>query len=185
MGAKMLFSKMVADAKTGRLLGFQIVGPGAVNRQVSEAAVAVMAGLTIDDLSVADLPYAPPYSLAIDHFIASAHILQNKMNGLMTGMTNLQVKAKLDAGEKPFFLDVRSPEEFAEMEIGIGEKLIPLGALRSKLGELPEDKNAEIITYCKISMRGYEAQQILRHAGYTNVQVMEGGVMAWPYGRKK
>ncbi|WP_027184224.1 FAD-dependent oxidoreductase [Desulfovibrio inopinatus] len=185
MGAKLLVSKMVADAKTGRLLGFQIVGPGEVNRQVAEAAVAVMAGMSINDLAVADLPYAPPYSLAIDHFITSAHILQNKMNGLMTGVTNREVKAKLDAGEKLFFLDVRSPEEFAQMELGIGEKLIPLGALRSKMSELPEDKNAEIITYCKISMRGYEAQQVLHHAGYSNVTVMEGGVMAWPYGRKK
>jgi len=29
----------------------------------------------------ADLPYAPPFSLAIDHGIMMAHIMQNKQKG--------------------------------------------------------------------------------------------------------
>lgn len=32
-----------------------------------------------------------------------------------------------------------------------------------------------------VSMRGYEAQRILESAGYTDVRVMEGGLVAWPY----
>jgi len=71
------------------------------------------------------------------------------------------------------------------MHLGIGEHLIPLGALRSRLADLPADKNAEIICFCKISLRGYEAECILRAHGFTNVKVMEGGIMAWPYPRKK
>jgi len=46
------------------------------------------------------------------------------------------------------------------------------------MGELPEDKNAEIITWCKISLRGYEASLILKANGYKNVYVLEGGIMA-------
>ncbi len=34
-------------------------------------------------------------------------------------------------------------------------------------------------------MRGYEASRILAANGYTNVRVMEGGLMAWPYSREK
>jgi rhodanese-related sulfurtransferase len=71
------------------------------------------------------------------------------------------------------------------MRLGIGETLIPLGALRKRLGELPEDKDREIITYCKISLRGYEAALVLEANGYKNVKVMEGGIMAWPYSRDK
>jgi hypothetical protein len=52
-----------------------------------------------------------------------------------------------------------------------------LGALRSRLAELPADKNAEIICFCEISLRGYEAATVLRTHGYTNVKVMEGGIM--------
>ena len=88
-------------------------------------------------------------------------------------------------GEKPFFLDGRSKQEYEEMRLGIGEKLLPIGELRDRLGELPQDKDAAIICFCKVSMRGYEASRILAANGYTNVRVMEGGLMAWPYSREK
>lgn len=69
--------------------------------------------------------------------------------------------------------------------MGLGEHLVPLGALRKRLGEMPPDKNAEIICYRKISLRGYEAARVLMGKGWTNVKVMEGGLMAWPYPREK
>ncbi len=141
--------------------------------------------LTVENLINADLPYAPPFSLAIDHFITSAHIMQNKLKGRMTGISVTEVWEKLQLDDKSFFLDGRSLAQYEEMHLGIGEHLIPLGALRLRLDEVPADKNAEIICFCKISLRGYEAETILRAYGYTNVKVMEGGIMAWPYPRKK
>jgi NADPH-dependent 2,4-dienoyl-CoA reductase/sulfur reductase-like enzyme/rhodanese-related sulfurtransferase len=185
MGAKLLVSKMLVSGTDQRLLGYQCVGPGDVSKQLATAAMAVLGKLTVDDLVNADLPYAPPFSLAIDHFIASAHIIQNKLKGRMTGISAMEVWKKIQHGEKPYFLDGRSPDEYQEMHLDIGEHLIPLGALRGRLTELPTDKNAEIICFCKISLRGYEAETILRAHGYTNVRVMEGGIMAWPYTRKK
>lgn len=181
MGAKLLVSKMVADAKTGRILGFQCTGPGEVNRQVAEAAMAIMNGNTVYEIGVADLPYAPPFSLAIDHFITTAHILGNKIAGRMSGISNVDVKKRVDDGADTFILDVRSPAEFEAMRLNVGETLIPLGALRKSLDKLPQDKNAEIIAFCKISMRGYEAQLVLEANGWKNVKVMEGGIMAWPF----
>jgi len=185
MKGALLITKLVADSKTGKILGAQCVGPGNVSRQIAQWAMAIMGGLTVDDMVNADLPYAPPFSLAIDHGIASAHLMQNKIKGRLKGLTPREVKAKLDSGEKPFILDVRGPDEYEEMRLGIGETLIPLGALRKRLGELPEDKDREIITYCKISLRGYEAALVLEANGYKNVKVMEGGIMAWPYSRDK
>jgi rhodanese-related sulfurtransferase len=82
-------------------------------------------------------------------------------------------------------LDVRNPNEFEEVRLGIGERLIPLGQLRNRLNELPEDKKIEIITWCKISLRGYEAALILQANGFTNVKVLEGGIATWPYTREK
>lgn len=185
MGGKLLVSKMVADAETGRILGFQSLGPGDVNRQVAEAAMAVMKGMTVEEACMADLPYAPPFSLAIDHFITTAHILENKLRGLFTGVSSLVVRRDTDAGRSQYFLDVREPKEYEEMRLGLGETLIPLGQLRSRLGELPADKTARIVVFCKLSMRGYEAQRILEAKGYANVVVLEGGIMAWPFGREK
>ncbi|WP_428559142.1 MAG: FAD-dependent oxidoreductase [Solidesulfovibrio sp. DCME] len=185
MGAKPVVSKLVAEAKTGRILGFACVGLGNVNRQAAEMAMAILGGLTVDDVAMADLPYAPPFSLAIDHAIATAHVLQNKMRGLMRGETSVAVKARLDNGNKPFLLDVRGPKEFEEMRLGLGETLVPLGQLRKRLNDMPADRHAPIVSYCKVSMRGYEAQRVLEAAGYDNVTVMEGGLVAWPYQLEK
>jgi len=185
MEGKLLVTKVTADAKSGRILGAQCIGPGNVAKQIAQWAMAIQGKLTVEDLINADLPYAPPFSLAIDHFIATAHLLQNKMKGRLKGISCHQVYLKILAGEKPFLIDTRGPEEFEEIRLGIGETLIPLGAIRKRLKELPQDKNREIICYCKISLRGYEAALALGANGWKNVKVMEGGIMVWPYPRDK
>lgn len=185
MEGMLLVTKLVADKKTGKIFGAQCIGPGNVAKQIAQWAMAIQGKMTVEDLINADLPYAPPFSLAIDHFIATAHIMQNKMKGRMKGISCREVHDKLNAGEKPFILDVRGPDEFEQMRLGIGETLMPLGALRKRINEMPEDKNREIICYCKISLRGYEAQLVLEGNGWKNVKVMEGGIMAWPYPREK
>lgn len=185
MKANLLITKVVVNRKDGRILGAQCVGPGDVSKQLAIWAMAIKGRLTVDDMVNADLPYAPPFSLAIDHSIAAAHIIQNKLKGRMKGISCTAVKNKLDAGETPYLLDLRGPDEFEQMRLGIGEHLIPLGALRGRLGELPQDKQAEIICYCKISLRGYEGARVLEGHGWKNVKVMEGGIAAWPFPREK
>jgi rhodanese-related sulfurtransferase len=103
----------------------------------------------------------------------------------MEGLSAVKLKHKLAQGEKPFIIDARSPEEWEETRLGIGEHLIPVGAIHTRLNKLPKDKNTEIITYCKISLRGYEVARTLMANGFTNVKVMEGGIMAWPFYREK
>lgn len=185
MEGLLLVTKLTADRKTGKILGAQCVGPGNVSKQIAQWAMAIQGNLSVEDIVNADLPYAPPFSLAIDHFIATAHIMQNKMKGRMKGISAVQVKRKLENRETPFILDTRGPDEYEEMRLGVGEALIPLGALRKRLNELPEDKEREIICFCKISLRGYESALVLAANGWKDVKVMEGGIMAWPYAREK
>jgi len=47
------------------------------------------------------------------------------------------------------------------------------------LNELPQDK--EIVAFCKVSLRGYEAARILQGAGFKRVRVMDGGMAVWPF----
>jgi NADPH-dependent 2,4-dienoyl-CoA reductase/sulfur reductase-like enzyme/rhodanese-related sulfurtransferase len=185
MQGKLLVTKLVADKKTGRILGTQCVGPGNVSRQIAQWAMAIQGHLTVEDIVNSDLPYAPPFSLAIDHFIATAHIMQNKIKGRLKGISCLEVRRKMANNEKPFILDVREPIEFEKMRLGIGETLISLGALRKRFNELPEDREKEIICFCQISLRAYEAALVLEDEGWKNIKVMEGGVAAWPYPREK
>jgi rhodanese-related sulfurtransferase len=185
MNGKLLVSKLVVGKADGRILGAQCVGPGDVSRQVAQWAMAVMGKMSVEDVVNADLPYAPPFSLAIDHFIATVHLMQNKIKGRLKGIGAAEVKKKIASGAPVFLLDSRGPDEYEEMRLGIGETLIPLGALRKRLAEIPADKNSEIICFCKISLRGYEAALVLEANGWKNVRVMEGGIVAWPYAREK
>jgi rhodanese-related sulfurtransferase len=137
--------------------------------------------MCISHLVNLDLPYAPPFSPAIDNFITAIHVLENKWRRYMDGISAVELKRRLDQGEKPFLLDVRGPQEFEEMRLNLGETLIPLGQIRTSTDKLPKDKSREIITYCKISLRGYEAACFLKSRGYENVKVLEGGIMAWPF----
>lgn len=185
MDGKLLISKLVAEKHSGKILGAQCIGPGDVSKQLAIWSTAIKGGLSVDDMVNADLPYAPPFSLAIDHSIASAHILQNKMNGLFKGISSIELKDKLDKKEDLFLLDARGADEYEQTRLGVGETLIPIGMLRNRIGELPQDKTKEIITYCKISLRGYEAAVLLQAHGYSNVKVLEGGIMAWPFEKEK
>ncbi len=185
MNGKLLVTKLVADRVTGKILGAQCVGPGDVSKQVAIWAMAIMGRLTVTDMVNADLPYAPPFSLALDHSIATAHLMQNKIKGRLKGIDVAELKAKLDSDKPPFLLDVRGEDEFEAMRLGVGELLIPLGALRKRLAEVDQDKEREIVCYCKISLRGYEAALVLEANGWTNVRVLEGGLMAWLYPREK
>lgn len=180
-GAKPIVLKLVAERNSGRILGLQAVGEGAVDKRLDAAATAITFGATADQVAQLDLAYAPPYSAAMDNLIVAADILKNKLAGHARGITPHEVKRKFDEGDDFILLDVRSPAEHGEVCID-GAKLIPLGMLREKLDELPKDK--EIITYCKISLRGYEAQKILDAAGFENTKFMDGGILAWPYSLK-
>lgn len=185
MEGKLLVTKIIAHKQSRKILGAQCLGPGDVSKQLAIWATAIKGGLTVDDVCNNDLPYAPPFSLAIDHSIASAHILQNKLDGIFHGISALEVMDKIKAGEKPYLLDTRGPDEYEQTRLGIGETLIPVGHLRKRINELPEDKNTEIITYCKISLRGYEAAVLLMAHGYKNVKVLEGGIAGWPFEKEK
>ncbi len=175
--AKPLFLKLIADRKSRKLLGAQATGPGNAERRIDIAAMALTAGMTADQLANADLIYAPPYSPAVDNIITAANILRNKMDGLMSGITPTEVFARKESGDSFTLLDVRSPAEREQMRIE-GTADIPLGTLRKRIQEL--DRNKPVIAFCKISLRGYEAALILKQAGFTDVSVMDGGILMWP-----
>jgi rhodanese-related sulfurtransferase len=183
--AKLLYLKLVADRKTRKLLGAQAMGPGDGAKRIDTAATAISCGMTIDEVANLDLCYAPPYSPAMDNLLVAANILRNKLDGLMDGIKPEIVKAKVDAGEDCLLLDVRSPAEVATVKVEPSLN-IPLGKLRSEIKQLEEYKKREIIVFCKISLRGYEAGLILKAEGFKNVKVMDGGILMWPYaGRRR
>jgi glyoxylase-like metal-dependent hydrolase (beta-lactamase superfamily II)/rhodanese-related sulfurtransferase len=84
------------------------------------------------------------------------------------------------AGERPFVLDVRNPDEFVgELGHVEGATLIPLPELPMRLHELRGREAVPVYTICKMGGRSAKAAGILQGAGFKNVISMEGGMVRW------
>ncbi len=175
---KPLVIKMIASRRDRKLIGVQVAGPGNGAKRLDVAASMILMGGTMDQLADVDFGYAPPYSTALDPLAACAHMLTNKLDGIADGVSALEAKERIEKGDV-LLLDVRTPDEFQTMQLPYDVLHIPLGALRGKAAELPKDK--DILAFCKISLRGYEAQRILNAAGFDRVQFIEGGIVGWPF----
>jgi len=71
-GARPMTVKMLAELRTGRLLGVQIVGRDGAAKRVDVAAVALTAGMTVEQMTALDLGYAPPFSPVWDPVLVAA-----------------------------------------------------------------------------------------------------------------
>jgi len=91
-------------------------------------------------------------------------------------ITPLELKAKLDAKEDIFVLDVREPHEYDIAKIP-GTTLIPLGELPRRVGEL--DSTADIVIHCRSGVRSAKAQHILKDMGFSRVTNLSGGILQW------
>ncbi|WP_328493340.1 FAD-dependent oxidoreductase [Streptomyces sp. NBC_00414] len=70
--ADLMTVKMLAELRTGRLLGVQIVGREGSAKRVDIAAVALTAGMTVEQMTALDLGYAPPFSPVWDPILVAA-----------------------------------------------------------------------------------------------------------------
>ncbi|MFD3923937.1 FAD-dependent oxidoreductase [Streptomyces sp. NPDC058595] len=71
-GARLMTVKMLAERRTGRLLGVQIVGGEGAAKRVDIAAVALTARMTVEQMTALDLGYAPPFSPVWDPVLVAA-----------------------------------------------------------------------------------------------------------------
>ncbi|MCP4112919.1 MAG: FAD-dependent oxidoreductase [Desulfobacteraceae bacterium] len=176
--AKPFVIKMIASPRDRKLLGVQAAGMGNCAKRLDVAASVILLGGTLDQISDIDFGYAPPFSPSIDPLATCAHIMTNKLDGIAFGITAFEARELVEKGNA-VFLDVRTPDELETMRLPYDVIHIPLGALRQRTDELPKDK--DILAFCKVSMRGYEAQRILNAAGFDRVKFIEGGLIAWPF----
>ena len=88
-----------------------------------------------------------------------------------------ELKRRLDAKENFFILDVREPHEYPIANIGA--PLIPVGDLEKRIGELAAQKDRNIVIHCRSGARSQKAALILKNAGFTHVENLAGGILAW------
>ncbi len=95
----------------------------------------------------------------------------------MQEITVLELKRKLDENQEVVLVDVRELEERVVSHIGGFH--IPLSNLPSKIWDLEEYKEAEIVVYCRSGARSANAVAFFLQMGYQNVSNLKGGMKAW------
>ena len=78
-GVSKIFIKLVADRKTGRLLGAQMAGIEGISKRVDVFAAAITAGMSVERIAELDLGYAPPFGPVYDPVLIAAGELQKKV----------------------------------------------------------------------------------------------------------
>lgn len=86
-----------------------------------------------------------------------------------------QVALLLDRGEI-VVIDVREEWEYEKGHIP-GALLLPLGSLKDRMGEIPEE--GPVVLVCRSGNRSAQAFRFLRQQGFTNIHNMAGGMLAW------
>jgi NADPH-dependent 2,4-dienoyl-CoA reductase/sulfur reductase-like enzyme/rhodanese-related sulfurtransferase len=166
-GARTIVLKVIFRKSDGRLLGAQALGMDGVEKRIDALAMAIQMGATVYDLEEAELCYAPPYGSAKDPVNFAGMVPADVLRGDMP-LTHW------DALGDGFLLDVRNPPELA-VESVPGALNIPLPQLRTRLGELPRDREIQVI--CRSAGRAYFATRILLQNGF-KVRTISGGMLS-------
>ncbi|MEA9355180.1 rhodanese-like domain-containing protein [Bacteriovorax sp. PP10] len=89
-----------------------------------------------------------------------------------------ELKAKLDSDEKFYFIDCRELEEWQEGHIE-GAALLPLSEFQQRYEAVLTEKDAKIVVQCRSGKRSMNACMFLLSQGYSDLNNVEGGILAW------
>ena len=167
-GSKPTTLKVIAEEGTGRLLGAQIIGEQGIDKRIDVLSTAIAGRMSVFDLENLDLAYAPPFGSANDPINVAGFVADHIVRG---DIPSISPEDWYQNGE--YLLDVRDDDELARFGALRNAVHIPLGELRSRLGELPRDR--KIIVYCQKGQRGYLAACALKGSGFDNVVNLRGG----------
>jgi rhodanese-related sulfurtransferase len=170
-GTEMII-KAVADKKTSRILGVQIVGETGVDKRVDVFVTAMTFGAKAEDLFHLDLAYAPPFSTTKDPVMYTGMILDNAIKHGRELITASELKEKMDDGKDVSVIDARVVAQYEQAHVE-GAINIPQDQLRTALDSL--DKKTPTVTYCNQGVTGNAAQNILINKGFKKVYNLSGG----------
>ena len=96
----------------------------------------------------------------------------------MPTITPRELRARLDAGDDLYILDVREPHEWEISNLGqLGAHLIPKAQILERLGEL--DTAREIVVHCQMGGRSAQVVRELQSHGFRKLYNLAGGINKW------
>jgi len=180
MNGQEMVIKAIADRKSKRLLGVQIVGYEGVDKRIDVFATLLTYKATVDELFHLDLSYAPPFSTTKDPVHYTGMILENAISN---GRPILNSNKIEDFGDEIQIIDTRSEKDYQSKGHVPNAINIPHSKLRNQLDEL--DKNRPVMTYCNKGTTGNATQNILINHGFKKVYNLSGGHTFYKGSRKK
>lgn len=172
--ANPLFFKLVFQYPSGLILGAQAFGKGAADKRIDVVSTLIQLNGTLYDLQEMELTYAPPFSQARDVVNMAAMVGISILEGEHEQLPLDKLREEMEKGSR--FIDVRPPDQFANGHLR-GAVNIPLGQIRSRLNEVPQD--TPVYLYCQTTRSAYNALRILQGHGYTNVKTCVGSMLAF------
>ncbi|ROR29132.1 NADPH-dependent 2,4-dienoyl-CoA reductase/sulfur reductase-like enzyme [Mobilisporobacter senegalensis] len=172
MGGKEMVIKGIADKKSGRLLGAQIIGYEGVDKRIDVFVTAITFKGKADDLFHLDLAYAPPFSTAKDPVMYTGMILDNAIYGAQPLITAMELNELIESGKDYTLIDARANSQYEKEHVETATN-IPHEKLRESIKDL--DKEVIAVTYCNKGVTGNAAQNILRNHGFKKVFNLSGG----------
>lgn len=169
---KEMVIKAIADKKTEKILGVQIIGYEGVDKRIDVFVTLITYGAKVDELFHLDLAYAPPFSTTKDPVHYTGMILDNALNNNRKVITSNELKELVKSGEKVQIVDARVSKQYDEAHVDNAVN-IPHKNLRSEMENL--DKDAVVVTYCNKGVTGNAAQNIFINHGYKKVYNLSGG----------
>lgn len=169
---KEMVIKGIADKKTGKLLGAQIVGYTGVDKRIDVFATAITFGANVEDLFHLDLAYAPPFSTTKDPVMYTGMILDNAISRGRELISPEELKNMINSNDEITIIDARVEKQYKEAHIENSVN-IPHENIRDRVDEL--DKEKTIITYCNKGVTGNAVQNILINKGFKKVYNISGG----------
>ena len=156
-GTETLTVKITYDPQTGRLFGAQAAGKSGVDKRVDMLAMAILGGMTIDDISQMQTSYSPPFGSAKDPVNLVGLAARNQRDKLAMPVYDL------DANDR-IVIDVRDEDT-------IKKKPLPCDSIKIYFADIAEnlhklDKSKKYVVICRWGRTAYFAERNLLQSGF-------------------
>ncbi len=168
-GASLMTLKLLFSMDGKKLFGAQIVGREGVDKRIDVIATVIRLNGGVQELKSLELAYAPPYGSAKDAVNMLGFVADNALSGKVAFSAWDAIDRE---DQNRLVIDVRDDAERLAYMVP-GAYPLPLSEVRARMNEL--DKNKEIIVFCAIGVRAYNAARILQQNGFEHVKVYPGG----------
>ena len=118
-----------------------------------------------------------PISIAV---ISGIMLLWSLFGNRFRGIKGVNTAAALQLinHKNAIVLDVREQTEYEAGHV-LNSKLIPLGKLKERIGELEKYKDQSMLVVCRSGNRSGKACFILGKLGFSQIYNLSGGIQAW------